>query len=227
MDNQKFINGSWYEEQYRDGWYRSQYINSDEPQWARECKAYYINRILMYTGLDLSAKILDLGSGVGQFIRAWQKRGFMDVHGIEISMTAVANSGIPTLRQGTVQNMPYKNNEFDLVFSSALFEHIDDTILDDVLKECFRVGAIQAHTLCLDKGSDPSHITIKSAEEWLNVFEQYTQGLTFVVADELLLTSPLLIVLPNDKYLSYPLKEKFYRDAVNNNDQQHRDIEPV
>ena len=215
MDNQKFIDGSWYDQGYLKGWYRNQYITTPMPQWAKECKAYYINRILMYLGLPLSAKILDLGAGVGQGMRAWQERGFRNVHGIEISQIAVINSGMYTLKQGTVQNMPYKDKEFDLVFSSALFEHIDESILDDVLKECFRVGIMQAHTLCLDKGTDPSHINMKTEQEWLNVFQEYTDNLCFVVPDDLLLSGPLLIVVPEDR-LTHPLREQLVRYAADN-----------
>ncbi|MCK4817278.1 class I SAM-dependent methyltransferase [bacterium] len=219
-DNQKFIDGSWYEEQYLSGFYRLHYINKPSPQWAKETKAYYINRILMYTGLPLSTKILDLGASSGQSMRAWQERGFEDVHGIEISHIAVLHGSMPNLRQGTVQNMPYKDKEFDLVFSSALFEHIDESILDDVLKECFRVGVIQAHTLCLDKGTDPSHVNIKTPGEWLEAFEKHTKDLAFVISDELLLTGPILMVIPEER-LSYPLGRKFIRDAADNNHKQH------
>jgi len=216
MDNQKFIDGSWYDQEYLKGWYRHQYINSPMPEWANEAKAYYINRILMYTGLPLSAKILDLGSGVGHAMRVWESRGFKNVHGIEISQIAVFHSGLPNLRQGSVQNMPYKDKEFDLVFSSALLEHIDESILDDVLNECFRVGRIQAHTLCLDKGTDPSHINMKTPEQWLKVFEKYTDDLVFVAPDELLLTGPILVVIPEDR-LTHPLREKLVRYAADNN----------
>jgi len=216
MDNQKFIDGSWYDQQYLNGWYRHQYITSAIPEWANEAKAYYINRILMYTGLPLSAKILDLGSGVGHAMKMWESRGFKNVYGIEISQMAVFHSGLPNLRQGSVQNMPYKDKEFDLVFSSALLEHIDESILDDVLKECYRVGHMQAHTLCLDKGTDPSHINIKTAQEWLDAFQKYNHDLTFVVSDDFLLSGPILIVIPANK-LSYPLREKLYRNAKNNN----------
>ena len=215
MDNRKFIDGSWYDEEYLKGWYRHQYIDTPMPQWARECKAYYINRILMYLGLPLSAGILDLGAGVGQGMRAWQERGFQDVHGIEISSIAVIHSGLPNLRQGTVRDMPYKDREFDLVFSSALFEHIDESILDDVLKECFRVGMMQAHLLCLEQGTDPSHINMKTEQEWLNIVQEYTDNLCFVVPDDLLLSGPLLIAVPEDN-LTHPLREKLYRDAANN-----------
>jgi len=217
-DNQKFIDGSWYEDQYLNGHYRDEYLIKGTPQWAKETKAYYINRILMYAGFPLSIKILDLGASCGQSMRAWQERGFKDVHGIEISHIAVLHGGMPTLRQGTVQNMPYKDKEFDLVFSSALFEHIDESILDDVLKECFRVGVAQAHCLCLDKGTDPSHINMKTPDEWLKVFEKYTKDLAFIVSDELMGTGPLLIVLPEDQ-IPYPLGRKCAEDyAANNND---------
>ena len=215
MDNQKFIDGSWYDQEYLEGWYRQLYITTPIPQWAKECKAYYINRILMYLDLPLSAKILDLGAGVGQGMRAWQERGFQNVHGIEISQIAVVHSGIYTLRQGTVQNMPYKDKEFDLVFSSALLEHIDESILEDVLKECFRVGVMQAHTLCLDKGTDPSHINMKSKQEWLEAFQGHTKDLVFVGADELLLTGPILVVVSKER-LTYPLRT-YFQNAANNN----------
>jgi len=213
--NEKFIDGSWYEEEYREGWYRDRYIEKQEPQWAKECKAYHINCILMFLGLPLTAKILDLGSGVGQFMGAWQERGFGNVHGIEISKTAVSYSNMRNLIQGNVQDMPFKDGEFDLVFSSAFFEHIDESILDDVLKECFRIGIRQAHTLCLEKGTDPSHINMKTAQGWLERFEKHTKDFIFIAPDELLNSAPILLVVPENK-ITHPLKSRLIRDATHN-----------
>ena len=200
-----------------------QYIDTPEPQWAKECKRWIIDLCLMYTGLPLTAKILDLGSGIGQFMRAWQSRGFKDVHGIEISRVATSHSCMPTLHPGSAQNMPFfGDKEFDLVFSSAFFEHIDESILDDVLDECFRVGTMQAHTLCLQQGTDPSHINMKNEQEWLDRFEAHAtdKDLLFIVPDDFTLNSPYLMAIPNDKVI-HPVRERFVRDATRNDHKQH------
>ena len=77
--NQHFIDGSWYEDEYRSKWYRMQYIDSPYPEWAREADIYGVRFMAMCTGISMTAKILDCGSSVGRIMRAWRENGFKDV----------------------------------------------------------------------------------------------------------------------------------------------------
>lgn len=213
MDNQCFIDGSWYNDEYTDKWYHKQYIESDEPDWAKEYKDYYINLMVAYTGAKPDWKILDMGSGVGQVMNAWERNGFHNVNGIEISQVAVNHAwsmGIDKIICGSVQKMPFKDNCFDLVTSFALLEHIDESILRDTLKEFRRVGTAQAHTIASEKGTDPSHINIKESKEWLQYLcDSLGETKPYLVAglpDPLKKESPVFVCIPYEM-ISKPLAD--------------------
>ena len=202
--NKYFITGQWYEHEYSCKWYGHQYIDTPEPEWARQSNLHAVDFCLMCLGLDSDAKILDLGSGVGRIMRTWKRRGFQDIYGLEISKTAVRASGEPNMICGTVADIPYRDNEFDLVFSVALFEHIDESILERVINECLRVGKRQAHFIGLEFGTDPSHINIKTMAEWSNTFARYSKDLIAVVENPLVGGDPMLLVLPYE-LVTYPM----------------------
>ncbi len=208
--NEKFIDGSWYDREYTTGHYRREY-HRPHPQWAVEADRYCVDVVTMFTGCDKGIKILDLGSGTGHFMRAWKSRGFSNVSGIEISQVAVDLSGEPTLIQGTIADMPFKDKEFDLVFSSAVLEHIDDSILPAALSECLRVGKRQAHSIGLDKGTDPSHINIKTISEWQGIFRDAVMSDMIVFSVPHIMgaaVNPFLFCIREDM-LTYPLRESF------------------
>jgi len=194
--NEQFITGKWYEHEYSCKWYRHQYIDTQEPEWAKQCNLHAVDFCLMCLGLDSDAKILDIGSGVGRVMRTWQRRGFENVYGLEISQTAVRASGEKKMACGTVADIPYSDGEFDLVFSLALFEHIDETILPQAIKECYRVGKRQAHFIGLEAGTDPSHINIKSIQEWAHTFAEHSRDTAVVMNNPLIGHDPMLLIFP-------------------------------
>ena len=225
--NQQYIDGSWYENEYKRKWYRHQYIDTDEPIWAKESNEYYIGLKIAYTGIKPAQKILDLGSSVGRYMRAWKRMGFRRIKGLEISAEAIENaeSGCE-IYQGSAADMHmFDDKEFDLVQSAALFEHIDESILDDVLKECFRVGKMQAHTIGLEYGSDPSHINIKSMDEWVDRFNgkiDNDKSLVGYMPDTIFQKAPILLAIHEDD-LTYPMITlcKDTTEEHENNDYQH------
>ncbi len=77
--NQQFIDGSWYDIEYGSKWYKSQYIDSDYPEWARQADTYGVRFMAMCSGIPLTAKILDCGSGVGRIMQAWIENGFSNI----------------------------------------------------------------------------------------------------------------------------------------------------
>jgi len=208
INNQKFIDGSWYDEQYNmnDSLYNIHYIKNEQPVWAKQMNQHCVDLTIAYTGILSDAKILDLGSGVGYYMNSWQYRGF-DVHGIEISKIAIKASKQSNMVHGSVQDMScFKDKQFDLVYSAAFFEHIDESIFNDVFKECCRVGVIQVHLISQDKGTDPSHINIHSAEEWAWKFYSSTTDYKIILIPNLLETGhPFIIIYPEGKKLPYQL----------------------
>ncbi len=214
--NECFIDGSWYEEEYSRKWYKRNYIDTPEPQWSKHMKEYYIGLGIAYTGIKPDYRILDLGAGVGQVMNSWERMGFINVCGIEISHSA-AKVRPRNMVNGTVRVLPFKDQSFDVVSSFALLEHIDESILDEVIDEFFRVGKIQFHTIAKDKGTDPSHINIKTMPEWMERFAIKIRRKKYLVAslpDPVMEENPILIMVPEDMlttpiWMAYKKGESF------------------
>lgn len=109
-------------------------------------KQYGISRIDMNTrfldGLDRNIRVLEVGSNIGLQLLFLQKMGFSNLYGIEISPYAVELSKSKTkginILWGNALDIPFKNNWFDLVFTSGLLIHIDPEELPIVLEEIYR-----------------------------------------------------------------------------------------
>lgn len=222
--NAQYIDGSWYENEYQGKWYRENYIEKPEPDWAKQANDYYIGLKILYTGIKPKHKILDLGSSVGRYMEAWQRLGYNKIKGIEISQTACLhhNSGCE-IYQGSVQDMHmFKDKQFDLVQSAAFFEHIDESIIERSIRECFRVGKMQAHTIGLHKGTDPSHINVKSLYEWQRYFEYCADEekyLIGVLPDPLFEEVPILVCI-HENDLTYPVIEAYKKAEIAENEKK-------
>jgi len=87
-------------------------------------------------------KILEIGSNVGIQLIYLQKMGFKQVYGIEINQKAVEFSKKITkninIIQGTALDVPFKDNYFDLVFTSGILIHISPQDIEKVMREIYR-----------------------------------------------------------------------------------------
>jgi ubiquinone/menaquinone biosynthesis C-methylase UbiE len=85
--------------------------------------------------------VLDVGTGSGIFAEAFLKRG-LDVAGIDPNpdMLKAVNEFIPdgTFLPGTIENVPFHNKSFDLVFLGHVLHESDDII--KALSESKRVA---------------------------------------------------------------------------------------
>lgn len=93
--------------------------------------------------LNLSIKILEIGANVGVQLVFLQKMGFKNLYGIEINREAIELAKSITknidIIQGSASDTPFKDNYFDLVFTSGLLIHIAPADLEKVMKEIYRV----------------------------------------------------------------------------------------
>jgi SAM-dependent methyltransferase len=73
------------------------------------------------------AKILDVGCGIGTYVRRF-RRFSDDVHGVEVEAERVAEASaeLPNVVVGVGEALPYPDDQFDLVFSNEVIEHVDD-----------------------------------------------------------------------------------------------------
>jgi len=92
--------------------------------------------------LDHSIRILEVGSNIGNQLLLLQKMGFKNLYGIEINDYAVELSKKRTkninIIQGSAFDIPFKNEYFDLVFTSGLLIHIAPPDINLVLNEICR-----------------------------------------------------------------------------------------
>ena len=112
-------------------------------------------------------KILDVGTGCGYLVKILNDKG-ITAYGLEISQYAVNNSHGNVLL-GSVIDIPFKNNYFDVVFSQGLWEYIPEDQVDYAFTECNRVGNHQYHNFDSEENDNPPEhqkITIKPRTWW-------------------------------------------------------------
>lgn len=92
--------------------------------------------------LDRDIRILEVGSNVGQQLSHLQKQGFSNLYGIELQSYAVEKSKKLTtdinIIKGSCFDIPFKDNYFDLVFTSGVLIHIAPNDLEKAMKEIYR-----------------------------------------------------------------------------------------
>ena len=92
--------------------------------------------------LGRSIRILKVGSNIGNQLLYLQNMGFQTLYGIELQEYAVEISKSRTkhinIIQGSVFDIPFKDNFFDLVFTSGLLIHIAPSDVEQVLREIHR-----------------------------------------------------------------------------------------
>jgi len=97
---------------------------------------------LFLKNLNKNIRILEVGSGIGKQLSFLQSMDFKNLYGIEINNYAVEVSKIRikdiNIIQGTAFDIPFKNEYFDLVFTSGMLIHIAPPDLKNALQEIFR-----------------------------------------------------------------------------------------
>ncbi len=91
--------------------------------------------------LSKGAKMLDAGCGSGEFVEFIKELGF-DVSGVDISKTAVEKArarcpGTPFWVKSLEDRLPFKDDEFDVVWATEVLEHIFE--IHSTLSEINRV----------------------------------------------------------------------------------------
>ncbi|NIV98166.1 methyltransferase domain-containing protein, partial [Candidatus Saccharibacteria bacterium] len=104
-------------------------------------------------------KVLDIGCGTGAHLRLYQNAG-CEVFGIDTSpsMFEQANEKLgeeANLHFGDASNMPYPDNQFDLIVSSTVLHEMPPEVRSDVLEEAKRVLRKGGHILLIDFHTGP------------------------------------------------------------------------
>ena len=110
-----------------EAYHAADYYNSEEALDAAETYIKHSNEVL--SKLNLKSKILEIGSGSGDFLYSLKKKGFINLTGIEPSISAI-NSAHPEikshLQEGIFQVDDFKEMNYDLVCCFMTMEHVYD-----------------------------------------------------------------------------------------------------
>lgn len=139
-------------------------INYGSPLVARglKCAVYY-------TQFFPKKKVLCLGAGNGY------EAVFFDKKGWDVTVFDLYIPDVDYLKgkmvQGDANNMPFKDDEFELVFSCEMLEHVPEDETDQILLEVKRISKKVFFTIATVP--DPphnSHINLHDICWWLNRF---------------------------------------------------------
>ena len=127
-------------------------------------------------------KGLDVGCGRANGIEHARNQGY-DVYGCDIASSARRcwkDRGVDKYCEVCpAKDMPFKDNEFDMIVCSEVMEHIPEHDVIPTFKEIFRVGSDKfLFTICLKEEKAPlagyiqTHITVKNHEWWFERFAE-------------------------------------------------------
>jgi pseudaminic acid biosynthesis-associated methylase len=94
--------------------------------------------------LDRNVKILEVGTNIGLQLNLLSKLGFQNLYGIEVNPLAIKtsqelNEGLPIyIIKASAFDMPFKDNWFDLVFTSGVLIHIHPKDISNAMGEIYR-----------------------------------------------------------------------------------------
>lgn len=123
-------------EHYSQGYFlgdptRSAYINYelDKPVIVRNMKKF----LAQIQKRKPSGTLLDVGCAYGYFVELARDAGY-DAYGFDPSEYAIAQAkklvGRAAVQEGTVQDVSYKPNSFDVITLFDVFEHLQDPVAD-------------------------------------------------------------------------------------------------
>lgn len=111
-------------------------------------KRYGITRtkmnLIFLNGLDKTIRILEVGANVGLQLIILKKMGFQNLCGIEINEHAIEISKKITYDQnlyickGSIFDIPFKDEWFDLIFTSGVLIHINPWDIKLAIEEMYR-----------------------------------------------------------------------------------------
>lgn len=121
----------------------------------------------------IEGKVLEVGCAKGFIVKHLRDLG-VDAYGCDISQYAVDNSPVKEfLKVGDMVKLPYKDKEFNWVYSFDTLEHLKPEDVDKAISELMRIGIKQYHSITTPEysvGEDKTHYTMQPISWWKNKF---------------------------------------------------------
>lgn len=177
------INESFYDREYfegKKGEYRLGYAESSVGNLLQNIVNFY--RALWIKLLIKPRNCLDVGCGTGRLVAFLRKLG-VEAYGTEISRYALEQahpSVKPYLKEGSIVKIPYEDNQFDLVTTVDVLEHLERSQLKKAVDETVRVSrkwimhkvyTYENKWITLFHAKDVSHVSVLSQSFWTNLFK--------------------------------------------------------
>lgn len=109
---------------------------------------YGISRDEMYSSwledVPKDSRLMEMGTNLANQLRSLERVGFENLYGVEIQKHVVeeVRKNYPQfgILQSPGQDIPFKNEYFDLVFTNNVLIHISPSDISDVMDEMYRVS---------------------------------------------------------------------------------------
>ncbi len=137
------INAGFYNHDYyagKKGGHRLSYTESFVGQLFHSMIAFY--RALVIRMMMNPKTCLDVGCGTGRLV-GWLRKFGIDARGVDISKYAIElsdKSVKPYLTIGDASNLPFKDNQFEVVITYDILERIERSKIKKVIEETVRVS---------------------------------------------------------------------------------------
>ncbi|MDO8609220.1 MAG: UMP kinase [bacterium] len=137
------IDAGFYDREYylgKKGGHRFAYSESILGRVFHNIVAYY--RAILIKLFYNPKNLLDVGCGTGKLVKCLRQMG-IDARGIDISKHAIDLADVDVksfLRDGDIYDLPYKDNEFDLVVTYDVLERLERSKLKKALEETIRIS---------------------------------------------------------------------------------------
>ena len=102
---------------------------AEEKHWWFVGRRKLFARLIKKLGITADARILDVGSSTGTNLRMLRGERFTNFEGVDISPESkrfCESKGLGTIRIGSILQLPYLVDSFDLVLATDVIEHVDD-----------------------------------------------------------------------------------------------------
>ena len=128
---------------YQQEYYEQEHFWGNEPSPDNLAR---INEIISLIPNCVNS-VLDVGCGDGCIINRLHNAGY-ESYGIDISSKALSYVKC-WKKQMSCNNLHFKDNSFDLIISSEIIEHLEDTVFMETLEEMERVTKTEIHNPAL------------------------------------------------------------------------------
>ena len=176
------IDAEFYDREYytgKKGEYRIAHVESIFGRFFHGLVNFY--RALMIRLFINPKNCLDVGCGTGGLVKSLRWLG-IDAYGVEISKIALelADKDVkPYLKEGDIIKLPYKDNQFDLVLTYDVLEHLEKSKIQKAVNEVMRVAkknvlhkiyTVENTWIEFLHARDFSHLSVESKSFWQGIF---------------------------------------------------------